>query len=168
MAKTATVHARLDETVKEEALAVFTALGISVSDAISLYFKQVALKNGIPFELTATRSARNNFEKVNTLKQEEVRKILDMLPDSVDELWVFGSAVTQYCRPDSDIDVCIVGDCITKNDRRLIAHAPRYGMDLIDVTNEQFESAKHEPDSIFHEVFEKGLLIYKKGVGLVE
>ena len=167
MAKTATVHARLDETVKKEAIAVFDTLGISVAEAITLYFKQVALKNGIPFELDANRTPKNNFEKVSPIKQDELAKVLSILPESVDELWVFGSAVTPYCRPDSDIDVCIVGNNITKEDRRLIAHAPRYGMDLIDVSIEQFESEKMESGSIFHEVFNKGLLIYKKGIGLV-
>ena len=168
MAKTATIHARLDESIKKDALAVFDTLGISASDAITLFFKQVALKNGIPFELTTERNPRNNFEKINPLKQDELRKVLDVIPDSVDELWVFGSAATPYCRPDSDIDVCIVGDSISRDDRKLLAHAPRYGMDLIDVTHERFEAEKHEPGSIFNEVYSKGLLIYRKGVGLVK
>ena len=56
MNKTATVHARMDEQVKNEAIEVFDAIGISVSEAITLFFKQVALKNAIPFELSADRS----------------------------------------------------------------------------------------------------------------
>ena len=105
---------------------------------------------------------------MNPLKQDELRNVLDVIPDSVDELWVFGSAVTPYCRPDSDIDVCIVGDNISRNDRKKLAHAPRYGMDLIGATHRQFEAEKKESGSIFNEVYSKGLLIFRKGVGLVK
>ena len=167
MAKTANIHARMDEKIKNDAVAVFDALGLSVAEAITIYFRQVSLKNGIPFELTASPIPKSNFDKVNSIKRDELQKVLDVLPDSVDELWVFGSAVTPYCRPDSDIDVCIVGDNITKADRKVIFAAPRYGMDLIDVTHEQFQAERDDLGSIFYQVYTKGLLIYKKGVGLI-
>ncbi len=167
MPKTATVHVRVDEQIKEDAVRVLDALGISVSEAITMYFKQVALKNGIPFELTADRKPVTNLEKVSGFKQEDLRKVLDVLPDSVDELWVFGSAVTQYCRPDSDLDVCVIGDSITKEDRKTLAHAPRYGMDLINTTHPEFDRESLEKGSIFNEIKNKGLLVYKKGLGLV-
>ena len=53
MAKTATIHVRMDEEVKNDAIEVFDALGLSVAEAVTIYFKQVALKTRIPFELTA-------------------------------------------------------------------------------------------------------------------
>ena len=167
MAKTATIHARIDEQTKEEAMAVFEALGMSAGEAITLFFKQVALKNGIPFELTASVVPRYNFEKVSEFKRDDLKKVLDAMPDSVDELWVFGSSITPYCRPDSDLDVCVVGDNISREDRKTLAHAPRRGMDLIDVTHHEFKEQRLDPDSIFSEVYNKGLLIYRKGEGLV-
>ena len=167
MAKTATVHVRMDEQIKEDALGVFESLGISVADAITIYFRQVALKNGIPFELTAEKTPRNNFERVSGYKREDLEKVLEVLPESIDELWVFGSAVTEFCRPDSDLDVCIVGDNITKEDRRTLAHAPRYGMDLLDISHVDFEKESKEKGSIYNEIKTKGLLIYKKGMGLI-
>ena len=93
--------------------------------------------------------------------------MIDVVPDSVDELWVFGSAVTPYCRPDSDLDVCIVGDNITKEDRRTLVHAPRRGMDLLDITNADFNKLRKEEGSVFYEVYHKGVLIYKKGIGII-
>ena len=167
MAKTATIHVRMDENIKNDAVKVLENLGISVADAITMYFRQVALKNGIPFELTAEKTPRNNFERVSEYKREDLKKILDVIPESVDELWVFGSSVTPYCRPDSDLDVCIVGDNISKEDRRRLAHAPRYGMDLIDINHEVFDRESREGGSVFNEIKNKGLLIYKKGEGLV-
>ncbi|MCQ2565305.1 MAG: type II toxin-antitoxin system RelB/DinJ family antitoxin [Clostridia bacterium] len=167
MAKTATVHVRMDEQIKEDALGVFESLGISVADAITMYFRQVALKNGIPFELTAEKKPRNNFERVSEYKREDLEKVLEVLPESIDELWVFGSAITEYCRPDSDLDVCIVGDNISKEDRRTLAHAPRYGMDLLDISHDDFAKESREKGSIYNEIKTKGLLIYKKGIGLI-
>ena len=167
MAKTATIHVRMDEQIKNDALEVLNSLGISMADAITMYLKQVSLKNGIPFELTTDKAPRNNFDRVSHFKQDDLQKVLDVIPDSVDELWVFGSAVTEYCRPDSDLDVCAVGDMISKEDRKVLAHAPRNAMDLLTVSHEEFAKESSEPGSVFYDVKTKGLLIYKKGAGLV-
>lgn len=168
MNKDATVHARMDEQIKNDAIEVFNELGLSVSEAITLFFKQVALKNAIPFELSASRKAsKSNVDKISSYKQNDLKAVLDVIPESVDELWVFGSSVTPYCRPDSDLDVCVVGDNITKADRKILIHAPRHGMDLLDVTHAEFNKERNESGSVFNEVFNKGVLVYKKGVGVI-
>lgn len=168
MNKDATVHARMDERIKSEALEVFDALGLSVSEAITLFFKQVALKQAIPFELSVNKALpQSSGSKISDYKKEDLKSVLDVIPDSVDELWVFGSAVTPYCRPDSDLDVCIIGDSITKEDRKLLIHAPRHAMDLLDVTHEIFAKESKEPGNVFYEVANKGVLVYKKGVGII-
>ena len=110
MAKTANIHVRMDEQIKNDAVAVLDNLGISVAEAITMYFRQVALKNGIPFELTADPVFRKNIDRVSKLKTDDLKAVLAVVPESVDELWVFGSAVTEHCRPDSDLDVCVIGD----------------------------------------------------------
>lgn len=51
MAKTATINARIDPAVKAEAERVFSAIGISASDAIGLFYRQVVFKNGLPFDV---------------------------------------------------------------------------------------------------------------------
>ena len=168
MAKTATIHARLDETIKEDAIKVFDALGLSVADAITIYFKQVAIKKGIPFDLNLRQTVNeSNFDKISEFKKENVQNILDMIPDSVDELWVFGSAVTAYCKPTSDLDVCVIGDNIKHEDLKRIFAAPKCAMDLLNATHEEFNNLRQEDGNIFSEVYNKGLMIYKKGVGLV-
>lgn len=168
MNKTATVHARMDEQIKNEAIEVFDAIGISVSEAITLFFKQVALKNAIPFELSADRAKAQPFAKVSEFKRDDLNAVLAVIPESVDELWVFGSAVTPYCRPDSDLDVCVVGDNITKADRKVLAHAPRRGMDLLNISNADFLAERDKAGSVFYDVYHKGLLVYKKGVGIID
>lgn len=49
--KSTTVRARIEPDLKEETEAIFEQLGISTTEAIRLFFKQVKLRQGIPFEL---------------------------------------------------------------------------------------------------------------------
>ena len=51
MAKTANLYARIEPEVKEQAESILTALGIPVSNAINMFYKQIILQRGIPFEI---------------------------------------------------------------------------------------------------------------------
>ena len=46
-----TIQVRLDKRTKDQAQKVFRMLDISMSEAIKLFLRQVALQRGIPFEL---------------------------------------------------------------------------------------------------------------------
>ena len=52
MAKTETIHIRVNETVKENAEEILEMLGISISDAVNMFLCQVQFKGGLPFEVT--------------------------------------------------------------------------------------------------------------------
>ena len=49
MAKTTTISARIDPNIKKRAEQVFRELGLSSSQAITLFYKQVELQQGLPF-----------------------------------------------------------------------------------------------------------------------
>ena len=51
MAKTAMIRARVEPELKHEAENVFATLGLSPTEAITLFYQQTALHNGLPFEL---------------------------------------------------------------------------------------------------------------------
>ena len=51
MSKTATIRARIDPDLKENAEHVFRRLGLTTTQAITLFYKQVELRNGLPFEV---------------------------------------------------------------------------------------------------------------------
>ena len=51
MAKTAMTHARLTPEIKEEAEAILKELGISISAAYEMYYRQIIAHQGLPFEL---------------------------------------------------------------------------------------------------------------------
>lgn len=52
MAKTATVRARVDPALKQEAERVLDELGLTPTAAITLYYEQIVKRRGIPFDLS--------------------------------------------------------------------------------------------------------------------
>jgi DNA-damage-inducible protein J len=48
---TTTIQARIDAESKEQAKKILNFLGLSMSEAISLYFRQIILRRGIPFDI---------------------------------------------------------------------------------------------------------------------
>ena len=51
MAKTANLYARIEPELKEQAETILAALGIPASNAITMFYKQIILQRGIPFEM---------------------------------------------------------------------------------------------------------------------
>ena len=51
MDKTATVRARIQPRLKEHAETIFHRLGMNASQAITLFYKQVELRDGLPFDV---------------------------------------------------------------------------------------------------------------------
>lgn len=51
MAKSANLYARIEPGLKEEAEVILTALGIPASNAITMFYKQIVLNQGLPFEV---------------------------------------------------------------------------------------------------------------------
>lgn len=51
MAATTMIHVRLDQQVKEDALAALEAMGLSVSDAVRALLTRVAAEKALPFAL---------------------------------------------------------------------------------------------------------------------
>ncbi len=51
MAKTAMTHARLTPEIKKQAEAILKELGISISTAYEMFYRQIIAQQGIPFDL---------------------------------------------------------------------------------------------------------------------
>ncbi len=67
------VHSRIDEDVKEKASFILDTIGLSVSDAIRLFLKQVIMKRGMPFPVripnAQTIAAMNASDKGEGLEE---------------------------------------------------------------------------------------------------
>ena len=82
MSKTDRVEVRIESDLKQAAEAVFSKLGVSPSDAIRIFYKQVELHQGFPFEVRIP-----NAETLAAI--EEVEKHPERLKryKSVDEMF---------------------------------------------------------------------------------
>ena len=49
--KTAAVHSRIDPEVKKRAESILHRLGLSPTEAIRMFYTQITLRNGLPFEV---------------------------------------------------------------------------------------------------------------------
>ncbi len=50
-AKSANLYARIEPDVKEQAESILSALGIPASNAINMFYKQIILQRGLPFDV---------------------------------------------------------------------------------------------------------------------
>lgn len=55
MAKTEMIRARVEPELKQEAEKIFSALGLSPTEAITLFYKQVTFYHGLPFTVKIPR-----------------------------------------------------------------------------------------------------------------
>ena len=51
MTKTSTIRARIEPDLKSKAEKVFRNLGLTTTQAITLFYRQVELRNGLPFDV---------------------------------------------------------------------------------------------------------------------
>ncbi|MDD5675982.1 MAG: type II toxin-antitoxin system RelB/DinJ family antitoxin [Chitinivibrionales bacterium] len=56
MSKTATVRARLEPVLKGHAESVFHRLGLNATQAITIFYKQVEMRGGLPFDMAIPTS----------------------------------------------------------------------------------------------------------------
>jgi DNA-damage-inducible protein J len=86
MNKNATIHARIDEEIKEKAEKILNIIGIKPSEAINLFYKQVVLQRGIPFKVeipnSVTLEALKELENENDLESfDSVNELFTILKD---------------------------------------------------------------------------------------
>lgn len=116
--------------------------------------------------------AYGNLVGIAENKKSELEEYLKLLPqyDNVQKVLLFGSALTQRCNSESDLDLLFVFTG-TKNEYRSVVDDLRnhsYSMmcdDIIGYTTEKFEESN--PHGLLSVVRKKGVVIYdnKQGVG---
>ncbi len=78
--KSANLYARIEPDVKEQAEKILSALGIPASNAINMFYKQIILQRGIPFEVTLPAAAPSSLSEMTSaeLFQELEKGYVDM------------------------------------------------------------------------------------------
>ena len=80
MNKTSSIFARVEPETKEAAEAILKELGISMSNAIEMFLRQVALTKGIPFDLRVPSPI-----DYDSLTDEELERVIRKGLDSIRE-----------------------------------------------------------------------------------
>jgi DNA-damage-inducible protein J len=65
MAKTANVYARIEPELKKEAEKILETLGIPASNAVTMFYKQIVMNKGLPFEVKIPEP-KSDFNKLST------------------------------------------------------------------------------------------------------
>lgn len=73
---TTLVQVRIDEELKNQATAVYDALGIDLSTAVRMFLKRSVMVNGVPFSMTLQK---------NDYKAERAARVLKELSDAAVE-----------------------------------------------------------------------------------
>lgn len=67
MGKTSTIRARIEPELKEKAEHIFHQLGLTTTQAITLFYRQVELRKGLPFDVALPNDVtRRTFEDTDS------------------------------------------------------------------------------------------------------
>ncbi len=73
MTKTETVRARMEPDLKHEAERILNELGLNASQAITLFYRQITLRKGLPFDVrmpnAETRAAMEDARRNRNLTE---------------------------------------------------------------------------------------------------
>ena len=62
------IHARMEPELKQDVESIFRALGMTTTEAVTLFYKQVKLRQGLPFTVEVPD------EELDTWQREEIKK----------------------------------------------------------------------------------------------
>ncbi len=86
MTKKATVRARIEPRLKEEVENLFKRLGISTTEAITLFYRQVKMRNGLPFDVVVPNKTTEKVLKDTDAGRNLVR--FDDVDDMFEQLGI--------------------------------------------------------------------------------
>ena len=101
MAKSANLYARIEPDVKEQAESILSALGIPASNAINMFYKQIILNRGIPFEMKLPSPNVPDMHRMNEAQFNEA--LNEGYKDFIDGKVKPAAAVFESIRRDNGI-----------------------------------------------------------------
>ena len=84
MSKTATIRARIEPHLKDRAERLFHRLGLTTTQAITMFYRQATLRKGLPFDVVIPSDAtRKTFEDTDAGRDLVVCKNADDMFDKL-------------------------------------------------------------------------------------
>ena len=71
MPRAAMIHARMEPELKHDVESIFRALGMTTTEAVTLFYKQVKMRHGLPFAVEVPD------EELDAWQREEITKGLE-------------------------------------------------------------------------------------------
>ena len=94
MAKTETLHVRIDPDTKRSTDEILSVLGLSTAEAVNIFLHQIVLRGGLPFQImlptpndeTAMREARDIASgKIPAKSYNSVKELMEDLMSDADD-----------------------------------------------------------------------------------
>ena len=71
MAKTSSMHIRVKPEIKAEVEEILDNLGMTTTEAINIYLRQIILRSGIPFEIRTPQFSNDMLESIAEAEEME-------------------------------------------------------------------------------------------------
>ena len=86
MSRTVTVRARMAPGLKSDVEVLLGQLGVTTTEAITMFFSQIRLRKGIPFSIEVpNNSTRRTFETTDRSEELHAYKNLDEMFKALDK-----------------------------------------------------------------------------------
>ncbi len=84
MLKSAMLRARIEPTLKEEVESILKKLGLSTSEAINLFYKQIKLRKGLPFQVVVPneltkKTMKDTDNNLNIIECKSAEEMFEQL-----------------------------------------------------------------------------------------
>ncbi|MCD4795975.1 MAG: type II toxin-antitoxin system RelB/DinJ family antitoxin [Candidatus Cloacimonetes bacterium] len=84
MIKSAMLRARIEPILKEEVDSILKELGLSTSEAINLFYKQIKLRKGLPFKVVipndlTQKTMKETDNNLNLIESETTEEMFNKL-----------------------------------------------------------------------------------------
>ena len=71
MIKTSTISVRMDAELKSSAESILSSLGLTPSQAINVFYKQITFRNGLPFPVKLPKRELN-LVSINAMEEKDL------------------------------------------------------------------------------------------------
>lgn len=86
MSRTTTVRARIEPDLKSEVEELLTSLGITTTEAITMFFSQIRLRKGLPFPVEMPNDiTRRTFEATDSGNELHAYSNVDEMFEALDK-----------------------------------------------------------------------------------
>jgi addiction module RelB/DinJ family antitoxin len=112
MSKRSVINIRVEDSTKIAIEQLYKRFGISVSDAVNIFFSKSLMENGLPFDMKiSSNHVSNNISNLlDGVTNDVVTDASNLFGDRLQEIILYGSYARGDFDDESDIDIAIILD----------------------------------------------------------